>query len=319
MNKDKILITGACGQLGTELSAALIKIYGESQIITSDLRNTFEDNIQFESLDVTDGKRLAEIIDKHKITQLYHLAAILSARGEQDPHLAWKINMDSTLNILEIAREKKIAKIYYPSSIAAFGQNTPKEQTPQDTIMQPSTVYGISKLCGELWGKYYFEKYGTDVRSLRYPGLISYKTLPGGGTTDYAVDIFHKAIEEGKYQCFLSENTYLPMMYMPDAIKATLDLMEAESATIKNRTSYNLGAMSFSPSEIAKAIQKHIPNFTISYLPDFRQAIADSWPSSIDDQEARKDWGWKPDYDLEKMTEDMLKNLKEIKANLVAH
>nr|5Z75_A Chain A, Artificial L-threonine 3-dehydrogenase [synthetic construct]5Z75_B Chain B, Artificial L-threonine 3-dehydrogenase [synthetic construct]5Z75_C Chain C, Artificial L-threonine 3-dehydrogenase [synthetic construct]5Z75_D Chain D, Artificial L-threonine 3-dehydrogenase [synthetic construct] len=305
----KILVIGACGQIGTELTVALREIYGNENVVASDIREPNEESGPFEKLDVMDKERLEEIVEKHKITQVYHLAAILSATGEKNPLFAWDLNMNSLLNVLELAREGKIDKIFWPSSIAVFGPTTPKENTPQHTVMDPSTVYGISKLAGERWCEYYHEKYGVDVRSIRYPGLISWKTPPGGGTTDYAVDIFHKALEDGKYTCFLSEDTALPMMYMDDAIRATIELMEAPAENIKIRSSYNLAGMSFTPEEIAEEIKKHIPDFEISYEPDFRQAIADSWPASIDDSVARKDWGWKPEYDLDKMTEDMLKNL----------
>lgn len=318
MQKDKILIIGAFGQIGTELTLALRNIYGEANVIVSDIRKpigqAFVDDY-FEELNVLDATKMAQLIDKHQITQIYHLAAVLSASGEQDPLFAWQINMDGTLNVLEVAREKQIHKVYFPSSIAVFGKDTPRQNTPQHTLMNPSTVYGISKLTGEKWCEYYFHKFGMDVRSLRYPGIISYKTPPGGGTTDYAVDIFYKAIEGKKFECFLNENTYLPMMYMPDAIKATLDLMHAESNKINIRTSYNLGAMSFSPKEITQAIRQHLPEFKISYKPDFRQQIADSWPQSIDDSIARKDWHWKPDYDLALMTKDMIENLSVLQVS----
>lgn len=315
MRKDKILIIGAFGQLGSELSLSLKEIYGEGNVIISDIRDVEEkrQGFIFEQLNVLDSKKLAEIVDKYQITQIYHLAAVLSASAEQDPLFGWQINMDGTLNVLEIAREKGIEKVYYPSSIAVFGQDTPKKNTPQSTIMNPNTIYGISKQASERWCEYYFLKYGLDVRSLRYPGLISYKTPPGGGTTDYAVDIFYKAIRGKSYECFLSENTYLPMMYMPDAIKATLDLMHNEADKIKVRSSYNLSAMSFSPAELATTIQKFIPDFQITYKPDFRQAIADSWSDSVDDSKAREDWGWQEDYDIARMTEDMLANLKKRK------
>jgi nucleoside-diphosphate-sugar epimerase len=241
---------------------------------------------------------------------VYLLAAILSATGEKNPNLAWNLNMQGLLNVLDIAREEKLYKVYWPSSIAVFGPTSPKQQCPQQTIIEPTTVYGISKYAGEFWCNYYHRRYGVDIRSLRYPGLISYKSAPGGGTTDYAIEIFHEALEEKKYECFLQEDTYLPMMYMPDAIRATIELMEAPANAISVRTAYNLSGMSFSPKEIAGAIKKHIPDFSISYKPDYRQAIADSWPQSIDDSVARKDWGWKQEYDLNKMTSDMLINLK---------
>ena len=241
---------------------------------------------------------------------IYLLAAILSATGEKNPNLAWNLNMQSLLNVLDIAREEKITKVYWPSSIAVFGPTSPKINCPQQTVIEPVTVYGISKYAGEFWCNYYHHRYGVDVRSLRYPGLISYKSAPGGGTTDYAIEIFHAALEEGKYECFLAEDSYLPMMYMPDAIRATIELMESDAAKISVRTSYNLSSMSFSPKDITAAIQKHIPDFSISYKPDYRLNIANSWPQSIDDSVARNDWGWKEEYDLERMTGDMLENLK---------
>jgi nucleoside-diphosphate-sugar epimerase len=316
MQKDKILLTGALGQIGSELSQTLREVYGEANVVVSDIRRPADlamDDVIFEEINVLDVKRLGEVIHKHKITQIYHLAAVLSASGEQDPLFAWQINMDGTLNVLDAAREYQLHKVYFPSSIAVFGKDTPKQNTPQNTIMNPSTIYGISKLTGERWCEYYFRKYALDVRSLRYPGIISYKTPPGGGTTDYAVDIYYKAAEGKKFECFLKENTYLPMMYMPDAIKATLDIMNAPAEKVKIRSSYNVTAMSFSPKEVYQAIQKQVSDFKISFKPDFRQEIADSWPASIDDAVARQDWGWQPDFDLYKMTEDMLVNLRKMK------
>lgn len=315
MPLDRVLIIGANGQIGSELSLALKDIYGAENVILSDIRhNDAPNHSPFEELNVLDPMKLSQIIDTYKVTQIYHLAAVLSASGEQDPLFAWQINMDGTLNVFEVAREKNVKKIFFPSTIAVFGNDTPKTQTPQNTIMNPGTVYGISKLTCEKWCQYYFNKYQMDIRSLRYPGIISYKTPPGGGTTDYAVDIFYKAVEEKEYQCFLSEETYLPMMYMPDAIKATLDLMHARKEQVKIRTSYNLSAMSFCPKDLEKAILKWIPQFKVTYKSDFRQQIADTWPQSIDDSEARKDWGWQPDYDLTKMTGDMILNLQKIRA-----
>jgi nucleoside-diphosphate-sugar epimerase len=311
---EKVLVIGACGQLGTELTMALREAYGGSQVIASDLQCKIPmlgESGPFEKLDVLDTKRLGKIIDQYKCTQVYHLAAILSATGEKNPGLAWNVNMAGLLNVLELAREKELKKIYWPSSIAVFGPHTPSQQTPQYAVMDPNTVYGISKQAGERWCEYYFQKFAIDVRSLRYPGLISYKTPPGGGTTDYAVEIYYKALESESYECFLNENTYLPMMYMPDAIKATLQVMEAEAGKISVRSSYNIGAISFSPQEIAAEIKKHIPGFSIRYRPDFRQKIADSWPSSIDDSVARSDWGWQPDFNLPDMTKDILANLKK--------
>jgi nucleoside-diphosphate-sugar epimerase len=313
MPTETILITGALGQIGTELSVALADAYGKKNIILTDIRRpeNFETDFIFEELNVMDAKRLGILVDKYKATQIYHLAAVLSASGEQDPLFAWQINMEGVLNVLQVGKEKQLSKIYHPSSIAVFGIDTPKKNTPQNTIMNPNTVYGISKLAGERWAEYYFKKFNLDVRSLRYPGIISYKTPPGGGTTDYAVDIFYHATQNKKYECFLSENTYLPMMYMPDAIKATLQLMEAPAEKVKVRSAYNLSAISFSPKEVYNAIKNLVPDFKINYKPDFRQKIADSWPESIDDSVARNEWGWKHDYDLDKMTEDMLINLKQ--------
>ncbi|MFZ9980948.1 MAG: NAD-dependent epimerase/dehydratase family protein [Cyclobacteriaceae bacterium] len=312
MKKTRILLIGAGGQLGSELAQSLWKIYGIENVIASDIREPHGilKEGPFEKFDVMQRDRLTEILQIHKITQIYHLAAVLSATGEKDPQWAWKLNMESLLFVLEAAQELKLDKVYWPSSIAAFGPDTPRVDTPQQTIMNPSTVYGITKLSGELWCAYYFRRYGVDVRSLRYPGLIGWKTPPGGGTTDYAVDIFFKAVAEKKYNCFLSAETYLPMMYMDDAVKATIDLMEAPAEKVRARTSYNISAMSFCPAQLAEAIKVHIPEFTIQYQPDFRQSIADSWPKSIDDSAARKDWGWQHNFGLEEMTADILKNLK---------
>lgn len=312
MIKDKILVIGASGQIGVELTLALRKMYGNNNVIASDLREEnplLHGSGPYVSLDVMNKEMLHVQIIRQNITQVYLLAAILSATGEKNPNLAWNLNMQGLLNVLDIAREENLKKVYWPSSIAVFGPTSPKDNCPQQTIIEPVTVYGISKYAGEFWCNYYHKRFGVDVRSIRYPGLISYKSAPGGGTTDYAVEIFHEALEEKKYECFLSENTYLPMMYMPDAIKATIQLMEAPAEKISVRTSYNVSAISFSPKEIAAAIQTHIPDFSISYKPDYRQAIADSWPASIDDSTARNDWGWQHDYDLNKMVADMLDNL----------
>jgi nucleoside-diphosphate-sugar epimerase len=312
MQKQRILVIGACGQIGVELTLALRKIYGNNNVIASDLREENEllhGTGPYVSMDVMNKEMLHVQVIRQGITQVYLLAAILSATGEKNPNLAWSLNMQSLLNVLDIAREEKLEKVYWPSSIAVFGPTSPKINCPQQTVIEPSTVYGISKYAGEFWCNYYHHRYGVDVRSLRYPGLISYKSAPGGGTTDYAVEIFHEALEEKKYTCFLEEDTYLPMMYMPDAIRATIELMEAPIEKIKVRTSYNLSGMSFSPKEIADSIRKHIPEFSIDYKPDYRQQIANSWPQSIDDAAARSDWGWKEEYDLEKMTADMLMNL----------
>lgn len=312
MVKDKILVIGASGQIGVELTLALRKIYGNASVVASDLREQnplLEGTGPYVSLDVMNKEMLHVQVIRQNFTQIYLLAAILSATGEKSPGLAWNLNMTGLLNVLDIAREEKIHKVYWPSSIAVFGPSSPRQQCPQRTIIEPVTVYGISKYAGEFWCNYFFQRFGVDVRSIRYPGLISYKSAPGGGTTDYAVEIFHEALEEKKYECFLKEDTYLPMMYMPDAIRATIELMEAPADKISIRTSYNVSGMSFSPKEIAAEIQKHIPEFAISYKPDYRQAIADSWPQSIDDSVARADWGWKEEYDLERMTSDMLLNL----------
>lgn len=309
---DKILVIGAAGQLGSELTRTLADQFGGDQVIATDLRVTANELFpycRFEVLDVMNKVALSTLVKKEKVTQIYHLAAVLSATGERNPQFAWQLNMDSLLHVLELAKEQGLGKIYWPSSIAVFGPGTPKINTPQFCEKNPNTVYGISKLAGEGWCNYYFEKYGVDVRSLRYPGLIGYKSLPGGGTTDYAVDIYHKAIAYQPFTCFLSEDTYLPMMYMPDAIKATLDLMNAPREAVKIRSSYNLAGISFSPKEIFESISKQIPSFEIKYQPDFRQAIADSWPDSIDDSCARSDWGWKPSYDLDGMTQDILTHL----------
>ncbi len=312
MIKERILVIGASGQIGVELTLALRKIYGNASVVASDLReenDLLKGTGPYVSLDVMNKEMLHVQVIRQNITQIYLLAAILSATGEKNPNLAWSLNMQSLLNVLDIAREEKLTKVYWPSSIAVFGPTSPKKNCPQQTVIEPITVYGISKYAGEFWCNYYHRRFGVDVRSLRYPGLISYKSAPGGGTTDYAIEIFNEAKEEKKYECFLSEDTYLPMMYMPDAIKATIDLMEAPAEKISIRTSYNLSGMSFSPKEIAAEIKKHIPEFTITYKPDYRQAIADSWPQSIDDSVARNDWGWKEEYDLEKMVKDMLDNL----------
>jgi nucleoside-diphosphate-sugar epimerase len=308
-----ILIIGACGQIGTELTFTLRAKYGSDVVIASDIREGDEPLMHsgpFELLDATDYDALEEIVAYWQIDEVYLMAAMLSATAEKFPMRAWNLNMNSLFNVLNLAKEKKISKIFWPSSIAVFGPNTPKENTAQNTIMEPSTVYGISKQSGERWCEYYHNKFDVDVRSVRYPGLISWKTMPGGGTTDYAVEIFHKALSDGAYTCFLSENTSLPMMFMDDAIRATMELMESDSEKIKVRSSYNLSAMSFTPADIAKSIQEHMPGFEIAYEPDFRQAIADSWPSSIDDSKAKKDWKWQAKFNLEKTTKEMLKNLR---------
>ncbi|WP_071840020.1 NAD-dependent epimerase/dehydratase family protein, partial [Sediminibacterium salmoneum] len=307
--KDKILVIGACGQIGVELTLALRKQYGNNNVIASDLREEnplLKGTGPYVSMDVMNKEMLHVQVIRQNITQIYLLAAILSATGEKNPNLAWHLNMQGLLNVLDIAREEKLHKVYWPSSIAVFGPTSPKQLCPQQTIIEPTTVYGISKYAGEFWCNYYHQRYGVDVRSIRYPGLISYKSAPGGGTTDYAVEIYLEAIEKQKYTCFLSEDTYLPMMYMPDAIRATMELMEAPADKISVRTSYNVAGMSFSPKEIAESIKAQVSDFEMGYKPDSRQAIADSWPQSIDDSVANKDWGWKPQYDLSLMTKDML-------------
>ncbi len=313
MVKEKILVIGASGQIGVELTMALRNIYGNANVIASDLREQnplLEGTGPYVSLDVMNKEMLHVQVIRQNITQIYLLAAILSATGEKNPGLAWNLNMQGLLNVLDIAREEKLHKVYWPSSIAVFGPTSPRKQCPQQTIIEPTTVYGISKYAGEFWCNYFHQRFGVDVRSIRYPGLISYKSAPGGGTTDYAVEIFHEALDEKKYECFLKEDTYLPMMYMPDAIRATIELMEAPASKIRVRTSYNVSGMSFSPREIGAEIAKHVNGFSMSYKPDYRQAIADSWPQSIDDTVARNDWGWKEEFDLSAMTIDMLKNLQ---------
>lgn len=313
MAKEKILVIGASGQIGVELTLALRKLYGEAQVVASDLReenNLLKGTGPYVSLDVMNKEMLHVQVIRQNVTQIYLLAAILSATGEKNPGLAWHLNTQSLLNVLDIAREEQLQKVYWPSSIAVFGPTSPKNNCPQQTIIEPTTVYGISKYAGEFWCKYYHHRFGVDVRSIRYPGLISYKSSPGGGTTDYAVEIFHEAIEEKSYTSFLDADTYLPMMYMPDAIPATIELMESDAEKISIRTSYNVAAISFSPKDIADEIKKHIPDFTINYKPDYRQQIAESWPQSIDDSVAREDWGWKHEYDLPRITADMLNNLQ---------
>ena len=319
MKKQRILVIGAGGQLGAELTQGLWRIYGKENVTATDIKDPSGILAQgnFELLDVLKQKNLFDFIQKNQFTQIYHLAAILSATGEKNPKFAWHLNMDGLVHVLDAAVEFKIEKLYWPSSIAVFGPTTPKQNTPQDTIMDPTTIYGISKHAGERWCDWYFRKYGLDVRSLRYPGLIGYKSKPGGGTTDYAVDIFFKALADKKYECFLKPDTYLPMMYMDDAVKATLDLMQAPAEKVKIRSSYNISAMSFSPAEIAREIQKHMPDFEMTYAPDFRQGIADSWPKSIDDSAARRDWGWKHQFGLPEMTDEILKNLPALIGELI--
>ena len=308
-----ILVLGASGQIGSELIEKLRTVYGSAHVVASDIRNgppSLMNSGPFEIIDATDKEAIFAIVKKYNVTQIYLLAAMLSATGEKFPQKAWNLNMTSLLAVLDLAKDKHINQVFWPSSIAVFGATSPKIHTPQKTIMEPSTVYGISKISGEFWCNYYHEKYGVDVRSLRYPGIISWKTKPGGGTTDYAVDIFFKALEQGSFECFLSEDTCLPMMYMEDAVNATVQIMQVNANQINIRTSYNLSAMNFTPKELASAIHQHLPNFTISYKTDYRQAIADSWPDSIDDTKAREDWGWSPNYTLSKMTKDILENLQ---------
>jgi nucleoside-diphosphate-sugar epimerase len=315
--KDMILVIGSSGQIGTELVEELRKNYGASNVIASDINNPTSEILEqgpFEVLNVLDKQRLIAIVEQYKVTQIYLLAALLSATAEKNPAFGWELNMVGLFNVLDLAKEGKIKKVYWPSSIAVFGPTTPRQNTPQHTISEPTTVYGISKFAGERWCEYYNQKYGVDVRGLRYPGLIGYKSAPGGGTTDYAVHIFHEALKKGEYECFLSEDTVLPMMYMPDAIRATLGIMEAPAEKVKIRSSYNVAGMSFSPSQIANEIKKIIPEFEISYHPDFRQQIANSWPQSIDDHVARQDWGWTNQYDLPKMCGDMIRNLSAIES-----
>jgi len=307
----RILIIGANGQIGSELAGELVARHGAGTVVTSDLAPVGRvPGLAHEALDVTDAAALLSVVERHQITQIYHLAAALSATGEKHPMWAWDLNMKGLLNVLELARTHKLERVFWPSSIAAFGPSTPKDATPQHTVMDPTTVYGVSKLAGERWCAWYHANHGVDVRSLRYPGLISYKTPPGGGTTDYAVEIFHAALKDGRYTCFLKHDQALPMMYMPDALRATIELMEAPADRIGERGSYNLAGVSFTPTEIAAAIRKRIPGFTFDCKSDFRQQIAASWPRSIDDRVAQRDWGWRPRYDLQAMVDDMLQNLR---------
>ncbi|MFT6167195.1 MAG: nucleoside-diphosphate-sugar epimerase [Vicingaceae bacterium] len=307
-----ILVLGAGGQVGSELVETLRAKHGNDKVLATDVRDLKDQNGPFEVLNALDKEKLHDVVERYKIEEVYHLVALLSATAEKQPEFGWKLNMETLFTVLDLAKEGKIKKVFWPSSIAVFGPNTPRQETPQHTVTDPTTVYGISKLAGERWCEYYAKNYGVDVRSIRYPGLIGYKSLPGGGTTDYAVDIYHKALESKSYECFLQKGTYLPMMYMEDAIRATIELMEAPSESIKIRSSYNLGGISFAPEEIAEEIKKHIPEFSISYAPDFRQKIAESWPASVDDSAAKEDWDWKLEYDMAKMTQDMLKNLASI-------
>lgn len=312
MVEKKILITGASGQIGSILSRVLSERYGPSYIVTSDIRNSGSNHLTFESLDIRDAARLKELIGDHNIGTIYHMAAILSANGEKDPRLTWEVNLDAWFRLLEIAIELNIEKIFFPSTIAVFGPYTPRDQTPQFCNLTPTTVYGMSKAAGENLANYFFHRYGLDVRSIRYPGIISWDSEPGGGTTDYAVEIFHEAIKHRRYTSYIDAHTRLPMMYMPDAIEATIQLMKADSNRIRIRTSYNLAAFSFTPAELAALIKNKIPDFVITYAPDFRQQIASSWPQSIDDSSSRQDWLWKPSYTLEAMVDDILDNLTKL-------
>ncbi|PTX60141.1 nucleoside-diphosphate-sugar epimerase [Kordia periserrulae] len=309
----KVLIIGACGQIGTELTTALRKTYGFSNVVASDIRKSDNEVFNqgaFEVLDARDKDAIKACVEKYAITDVYLMAALLSATAEKQPDFAWDLNMNSLFHVLNLAKEKVIQKVFWPSSIAVFGENSPKKNTPQHTIMEPSTVYGISKLAGERWCEYYHKNHGVDVRSIRYPGLISWKANPGGGTTDYAVEIFHEAVQKGSYTCFLREDTSLPMMFMDDAVRATIDIMNADAESVKVRSSYNIAALSFTPKELAEAIQEFIPNFTIAYAPDSRQKIADSWPESIDDTTATTDWNWSHTFDMKAMVSEMITNLQ---------
>jgi nucleoside-diphosphate-sugar epimerase len=309
MKKDNILLIGAGGQIGSVLIEALREVYGKAHVIAADMRPLPAKDGPSEVLDATDGSALESVVKKWRINQIYHLAAILSATGEKNPLWAWELNMKTLFNVLEIARQRNLDKIYFPSSIAVFGREAAHNNTPQYEVLIPETVYGISKVAGENWCNYYCRRYGLDVRSLRYPGIIGYQSMPGGGTTDYAVEIYHAAVKNELYTCFLGPHTRLPMLYMPDAIRGTLELMEAPANHISVRTGYNLAGMTFAPEDAAASIRRVKPDFQITYKPDFRQAIADSWPQSIDDSVARHDWNWKPEYDLDAMTDDMLKHL----------
>jgi nucleoside-diphosphate-sugar epimerase len=315
MKQEKILVLGAGGQIGTELTMELRRVYGDSHVVATDIKNASEEvknSGPFEVLDVMDFAKLDEVIKAHKITQIYHLVALLSATAEKNPVFGWNLNMNSLFGVMDLCVSNGVRKLFWPSSIAVFGPTTPVAQVPQHTIIEPVTVYGISKYAGELWADYYFQKKGLDIRSIRYPGLIGYKSIPGGGTTDYAVDIFYEAKKQQHYTCFLEAQTRLPMMYMTDAIDATLRLMDAPADQLSIRTAYNINGIDFTPAELATAIQVYMPDFKIDYQPDFRQKIANSWPGSIDGSLAEKDWGWKPNYNLDKMVKEMLDNVKVV-------
>jgi len=311
----RILVTGSVGQIGSELTMELRRLYGNENVVAVGHKTQPSEELResgpFQFIDIQDRKELEGIVEEHDIDTIYNMAAILSAVGEKNPHLCWEVNMNGFMNVLEVAREYELARIINPSSIAVFGPQTPRDNTPTETILQPTTMYGVTKVASELLGHYYFHRFGLDVRGVRLPGIISYKTLPGGGTTDYAVAIFYEAIQHKSYKCFVREDTVLPMMYMPDALKALVDLANAPLEKLKHHSNFNVGAMSFSAGELAAEIKKHIPEFKVTYEPDFRQAIADSWPRSVDDSVARQEWGWSPEYDLERMTEDMIEKLTE--------
>ena len=310
---DRILVTGASGQVGSELTPKLRERHGSENVVASDIREPSEALLgqgPYEIVDVTEKERLERVVREHEIDTIFHLAAILSATGERKPQLAWRVNILGLHNVLEVAREQDLVRVFHPSSIAVFGPETPKDFTPQETVLRPKTVYGITKVTGELLGDYYFNKYGVDVRGVRFPGVISNVAPPGGGTTDYAVEIFYEAIKSGRYTCFVEERTVLPMIYMPDCLKATLDLMDADLSRLKHHTDFNVAGFSFSAGELASEIRRHIPDFEVSYAPDYRQEIADTWPRSVDDSSAREEWGWEPQYGLESMTSDMLACLR---------
>ncbi len=310
-----ILVTGAAGQIGSELTPLLRKKFGDASVIASDIKPDISPDLHdsgpYQHLDVTQAEAIRTALEKHRIDIIFHMSAILSAKGENHPQLAWNVNMNGTHNILEAARELEVKRIFIPSSIAAFGCETPRDNTPQETVLRPRTIYGVTKVAGELLCDYYVQRYGLDVRGCRYPGIISYETLPGGGTTDYAVEIFYAAIKYRKFTCFLKPDTMLPMMYMPDCLKATCELMEADYSRLEHHSDFNISGMSFTPAELAEEIKKHLPDFSISYQPDYHQQIAETWPRTIDDSAARKEWGWEPDYDLASMTADMLRVLGE--------